>query len=200
MNFMQKSDAAAELQKLMNVGNNIKYEEDDDDEEEDEEDSIIILNQSTSEPAKEKPICKPKVENGTMEEKKRQRETETETKAPRKKRQRKSESTQQQKKRKKRRWRPGTVSIREIKRYQKTGDPLIPYKVLERAIRRIAENYYFDVKLQSGCVDIIREILQDEIIKASECCQLARLNCSKQIMLTAQDLDLYKAIRFRNVI
>jgi histone H3 len=202
---MQKSDAAAELQKLMSVGKGIKYESEDE-EEENEEDSIVVLESPAPKLTKEKPICKPKVENGTLEqpivnEKRRQRDVQTKKTQPQAKRQRKSEdSKNEEKKKKKRRWRPGTVAIRHVKRYQSTVCPFVPYKLMERTIRRHTNKYYYDIKLASGCVEIIREIIEDEIIKATECCQLARLNCNQQITLTQQDLQLYKAIRFKNIL
>lgn len=37
-----------------------------------------------------------------------------------------------------RRWKPGTVALREIRRYQRTVDTVIPKSTLERVIRDIA--------------------------------------------------------------
>ena len=50
--------------------------------------------------------------------------------------------------RKKHRYRPGTVALREIRRYQKSTDLLIRRLPFQRLVREIAQEYKSDLRFQ----------------------------------------------------
>ena len=45
--------------------------------------------------------------------------------------------------REKRRWRPGTVALREIRKYQKSSDLLIPKAPFARVVRELMDKFFF---------------------------------------------------------
>ena len=50
------------------------------------------------------------------------------------------------------RFRPGTVALREIRKYQKTTDLLIRKLPFQRLVREIAQEYKSEVRFQSSAV------------------------------------------------
>ena len=48
-----------------------------------------------------------------------------------------------------RRFRPGTVALREIKKYQKSCELLIPKAPFQRLVRDITESIFFGLRFQS---------------------------------------------------
>ena len=51
---------------------------------------------------------------------------------------------------KNRRYRPGTVALREIRRYQKTTDLLIKKAPFQRLVREVAQDFKADLRFQSS--------------------------------------------------
>ena len=56
------------------------------------------------------------------------------------------------------RYRPGTVALREIRRYQKSTDLLIRKAPFQRLVRQIAEEFKSDLKFQSTAVLALQEV------------------------------------------
>ena len=50
---------------------------------------------------------------------------------------------------KKRRWRPGTVALREIRKYQKSTELLIRRAPFQRLVREVASEFKSELKFQS---------------------------------------------------
>eukprot|EP01103_Thecamoeba_quadrilineata_P010965 TRINITY_DN2507_c0_g1_i1.p1 TRINITY_DN2507_c0_g1~~TRINITY_DN2507_c0_g1_i1.p1 ORF type:complete len:149 (+),score=24.62 TRINITY_DN2507_c0_g1_i1:81-527(+) len=92
------------------------------------------------------------------------------------------------------RYRPGTVALREIRRFQKTASLLIPRTPFQRLAREIAQLYVGNLRfhqkalvaLQEGAEQYIVEILED----SSLCAMHAR-------RVTLQPRDLQLALRLR---
>ena len=62
-----------------------------------------------------------------------------------------------QKKRKAHRYRPGTVALREIRRYQKTAELLIRKMPFQRLVREIAQHHNPNLQFQSGAIMALQE-------------------------------------------
>ena len=62
-----------------------------------------------------------------------------------------------QKKRKARRYRPGTVALREIRRYQKTSELLIQGMPFQRLVREITQVHNPYLQFQSGAILALQE-------------------------------------------
>ena len=58
---------------------------------------------------------------------------------------------------KQKRFRPGTVALREIRRFQKTTELLIPKLPFQRLVREIALNYKKDLRFQSSAIGALQE-------------------------------------------
>ena len=55
------------------------------------------------------------------------------------------------------RYRPGTVALREIRKYQKSTELLIRKLPFQRLVREIAQNYRSDLRFQSVAVMALQE-------------------------------------------
>jgi len=58
------------------------------------------------------------------------------------------------------RFRPGTVALREIRRYQKSTELLIRKLPFQRLVREIAQDYKTDLRFQSSAIAALQEPLK----------------------------------------
>ena len=56
-----------------------------------------------------------------------------------------------------RRYRPGTVALREIRKYQKSTELLIRKLPFQRLVREIAQDFKTDLRFQSSAVLALQE-------------------------------------------
>lgn len=95
---------------------------------------------------------------------------------------------------KKRRFKPGTVALRDIRRYQRNGQPLIPRAPIER-IARIAISIFrggHDLRLTSGAIEALREAVQIYAVELFENTNLCALHAKRS---TIRDIDMKLARR-----
>lgn len=59
------------------------------------------------------------------------------------------------------RFRPGTVAIREIRKYQKSTDLLLRKLPFSRLVRRVTHKVFIYVYLPDTCINQVREIAED---------------------------------------
>ena len=62
------------------------------------------------------------------------------------------------------RFRPGTVALREIRRYQKSTELLIRKLPFQRLVREIAQDFKTDLRFQSSAVLALQEASEGEFI------------------------------------
>ncbi|KAM7297873.1 histone H3 [Ixodes scapularis] len=67
------------------------------------------------------------------------------------------------------RYRPGTVALREIRRYQKSTELLIRKLPFQRLVREIAQDFKTDLRFQSSAVMALQEA--SEAVKMSLVCR-----------------------------
>ncbi len=95
------------------------------------------------------------------------------------------------------RWRPGTVALREIKRYQKSDKILSQRAPLERQIRDIASDYNFtekDIRFTKGAISALHEARDSYATDILALSYLASLHAHR-VTLAKQDLDLTLHVR-----
>jgi histone H3 len=63
-----------------------------------------------------------------------------------------------------RRYRPGTVALREIRRYQRSTELLIRKTPFQRLIKEIAEGIKLDLRFQSAAISALQEAAEAYII------------------------------------
>ena len=97
-------------------------------------------------------------------------------------------------KKKFRRFRPGTVAIREIKRYQRSTDMLLARAPFQRLIRSIAEGIDGQLRFQSGALLALQEASESYITGIFEDANLCAIHASR-VTLMKKDMDLARRIR-----
>ena len=70
--------------------------------------------------------------------------------------------------RKKHRYRPGTVALREIRRYQKSSDLLLKRLPFQRLVREIAQQYQDDLRFQSTAILALQEAAEAYLVSMFE--------------------------------
>ncbi len=107
------------------------------------------------------------------------------------------EQPAEEKAKKPHRWRPGTVALREIKRYQKSDKILSQRAPLERQIRDIASDYNFtekDIRFTKGAISALHEARDSYATDILALSYLASLHAHR-VTLAKQDLDLTLHVR-----
>ncbi|MDA8043361.1 MAG: histone H3 family protein [Pirellulales bacterium] len=99
-----------------------------------------------------------------------------------------------QKKRKARRYRPGTVALREIRRYQKTSELLIRWMPFQRLVREIAQVHNPYLRFQSGAIMALQESAEAYLVGLLEDTNLCAIH-AKRVTIMLKDMQLAQQIR-----
>ena len=99
-----------------------------------------------------------------------------------------------QKKRKARRYRPGTVALREIRRYQKSSELLIRRMPFQRLVREIAQVHNPYVCFQSGTILALQESAEAYLVGLLEDSNLCAIH-AKRVTIMPKDMQLTRRIR-----
>lgn len=96
----------------------------------------------------------------------------------------------------KRRFKPGTVALREIRRYQKSSDKLIRALPFQRVVRAAARDATSldSIRMQAGAIDAIQEATEAYLVGLYEDANLAAIHAGR-VTLSAKDLDLALRVR-----
>ena len=94
------------------------------------------------------------------------------------------------------RYRPGTVALREIRRYQKSVHPLITRAPFGRVVREIAQNIKADLRFQSTAMLASQEASEYFLVHMLERTQLAAIH-EKRVTIKDKDMALVKNILYR---
>jgi histone H3 len=94
------------------------------------------------------------------------------------------------------RYRPGTVALREIRRFQKTTDLLIRKAPFQRLVREITQNLFpnKDLRFQSLAVLALQEASEAYMIGMFEDTNLAALH-AKRVTIMPRDIFLARRLR-----
>ena len=95
---------------------------------------------------------------------------------------------------KSRRYRPGTVALREIRRYQKSTDLLINKAPFARLVKEIAQNYKTDIKWQSTSILCLHEAAEAYMVQLFTETNLCAIH-AKRITIMPKDMQLARRIR-----
>ena len=94
-----------------------------------------------------------------------------------------------QKKRKPRRYRPGTVALREIRRYQKSSELLIRQMPFQRLVREIAQAHNPYLRFQSGAILALQESAEAYLVGLLEDSNLCAIH-AKRVTIMPKDMQL----------
>ncbi len=92
------------------------------------------------------------------------------------------------------RYRPGTVALREIRRYQKSTDLLIRKAPFQRLVREIATELKVDVRFQSVAVLALQEAAEAYLVRLFEDTNLCAVH-AKRVTIMPRDMQLARRIR-----
>lgn len=95
---------------------------------------------------------------------------------------------------KKRRYRPGTVALREIRRYQKSTELLIRKLPFQRLVREIAQDFKTDLRFQTSAVMALQEASESYLIGVFEDTMLCAIH-AKRVTIMPKDMQLARRIR-----
>jgi len=91
-------------------------------------------------------------------------------------------------------YRPGTVALREIRKFQKTTELLIPKRPFQRLVKEVAQNYKTDLRVQSTALVVLQEAAEDYIVGVMEDSVLCAVHGGRQTLM-AKDMALARRIR-----
>ncbi|XP_059793889.1 uncharacterized protein LOC132374325 [Balaenoptera ricei] len=92
------------------------------------------------------------------------------------------------------RYRPGTVALREIRRYQKSTELLIRKLPFQRLVREIAQDFKTDLRFQSSAVMALQEACEAYLVGLFEDTNLCAIH-AKRITIMPKDIQLARRIR-----
>ncbi|CAD6569906.1 MAG: histone H3.1 [Tremellales sp. Tagirdzhanova-0007] len=92
------------------------------------------------------------------------------------------------------RYRPGTVALREIRRYQKSTELLIRKLPFQRLVREIAQDFKTDLRFQSSAVMALQEASEAYLVSLFEDTNLAAIH-AKRVTIQPKDLQLARRLR-----
>ena len=92
------------------------------------------------------------------------------------------------------RYRPGTIALREIRKYQKSTELLIRMQPFQRLVREIAQDFKTGLRFQSSAVLALQEAAEAYIVGLFEDSNLCALH-SKRVTVMAKDVQLARRIR-----
>ncbi|KAH8296630.1 hypothetical protein KR054_008997 [Drosophila jambulina] len=92
------------------------------------------------------------------------------------------------------RYRPGTVALREIRRYQKSIELLIRKLPFQRLVREIAENFKTDLRFQAAAISCLQEAAEAYLVGLFEDTNLCAVH-AKRVTIMPRDLNLARRIR-----
>ncbi|XP_030787159.1 histone H3.3-like [Rhinopithecus roxellana] len=92
------------------------------------------------------------------------------------------------------RYRPGTVALREIRRYQKSTELLIRKLSFQRLVREIAQDFKTDLRFQSTAIGALQEASEAYLVgllKTPTCV----LSMPNVLTIMPKDIQLARRIR-----
>lgn len=92
------------------------------------------------------------------------------------------------------RYRPGTVALREIRKYQKSTDLLIRKLPFQRLVREIAQTFQTELRFQSTAILALQEASEAYLVNLFEDANLCAMH-AKRVTIMPKDFHLARRIR-----
>ena len=91
-------------------------------------------------------------------------------------------------------YRPGTVALREIRKYQKSTELLIRKLPFQRLVREIAQDFKTDLRFQSTAILALQEAAEAYLVGLFEDTNLCAIH-AKRVTVMPRDIQLARRIR-----
>ena len=92
------------------------------------------------------------------------------------------------------RFRPGTVALREIRKFQKSTELLLRKLPFQRIVREIAQEYKSELRFQSQAVLALQEATEAYMVGLFEDTNLCAIH-AKRVTIMPKDIQLARRIR-----
>ena len=92
------------------------------------------------------------------------------------------------------RYRPGTVALREIRKYQKSTELLIRKLPFQRLVREVAQEFKSDLRFQSSAVLALQEASESYLVGLFEDTNLCAIH-AKRVTIMPKDMQLARRLR-----
>lgn len=92
------------------------------------------------------------------------------------------------------RFRPGTVALREIRRFQKSTELLIRKLPFQRLVREIAQDYKTDLRFQGSAIAALQEAAESYLVGLFEDTNLCAIH-ARRVTVMQKDMVLARRIR-----
>ena len=92
------------------------------------------------------------------------------------------------------RFRPGTVALREIRKYQKTTNLLLRKQPFQRLVREVAADFKSDLRFQATAVAALQEACEAHMVGLFEDTNLCAIH-AKRVTIMPKDIQLARRIR-----
>ena len=91
------------------------------------------------------------------------------------------------------RYKPGTVALREIRRYQKTAELLIRKLPFSRLVREVAQDFKTDLRFQRSAIGALQEASENFLIALLEDTNLCAIH-SRRVTIYPKDMQLARKL------
>jgi histone H3 len=88
------------------------------------------------------------------------------------------------------RYRPGTVALREIRKYQKSTELLIRKLPFQRLVREIAQDFKTDLRFQSSAILALQEASEAYLVGLFEDTNLCAIH-AKRVTIMPKDIQVF---------
>ncbi|OQR83426.1 hypothetical protein THRCLA_23151 [Thraustotheca clavata] len=92
------------------------------------------------------------------------------------------------------RFRPGTVALREIRKYQNSTELLLRRLPFQRLVREIAQDYRTDLRFQAPALLALQEACEAYLVGLFEDTNLCAIH-AKRVTIMPRDIQLARRIR-----
>ena len=92
------------------------------------------------------------------------------------------------------RYRPGTVALREIRKYQKSTELLLRKLPFQRLVRELAQNFKTDLRFQSSAILVLQESAEAYLVGLFEDTCLCAIH-ARRVTIMPKDIQLARRIR-----
>ena len=93
-----------------------------------------------------------------------------------------------------RRFRPGTVALREIRKYQKSTDLLVRKLPFQRLVREVAQDFKPDLRFQGAAIMALQHAAEAYMVEVFENANLAAIHAKR---VTILPVDVQFGLRIR---
>ena len=92
------------------------------------------------------------------------------------------------------RYRPGTVALREIRRYQKSTELVLRKGPFQRLVREVAQDFNPNLKFQSHALMALQEASEAYLVSLMEDTNLCAIHANR-VTIMPKDIQLARRIR-----